>query len=145
MDTKKFDNQGTRVVAHRGLSGLERENTASAFVAAGKKLKLEISEFKETRSTAQNAWYWLFCSAVAKFLDDAGLTYGEYALPYTGELIHGIHKKVLGLKTTTNLSKDAFSEMCLRLEVFWSEKTGGEFIMPEPPVQYLAMKGYEEL
>lgn len=77
-------------------------------VAAGKKLKLEISEFKETRSTAQNAWYWLFCSAVAKFLDDAGLTYGEYALPYTGELIHGIHKKVLGLKTTTNLSKDAF-------------------------------------
>ena len=35
MDTKKFDNQGTRVVAHRGLSGLERENTASAFVAAG--------------------------------------------------------------------------------------------------------------
>lgn len=114
-------------------------------VAAGKKLKLEISEFKETRSTAQNAWYWLFCSAVAKFLDDAGLTYGEYALPYTGELIHSIHKKVLGLKTTTNLSKDAFSEMCVRLEVFWSEKTSGEFIMPEPPVQYLAMKGFEEL
>lgn len=35
MDTIKFDNQTTRVVAHRGLSGLERENTASAFVAAG--------------------------------------------------------------------------------------------------------------
>lgn len=35
MDTRKFDNQGTLVVAHRGLSGLERENTASAFVAAG--------------------------------------------------------------------------------------------------------------
>lgn len=118
---------------------------ANALLSAGKKLKVEISEFKETRSTAQNAWYHLFCSAVAKFLDDAGLTYGEYALPYTGELIHSIHKKVLGLKTTTNLSKDAFSEMCIRLEVFWSEKTSGEFIMPEPPVQYLAMKGFEEL
>lgn len=35
MNTLKFDNQNTLVVAHRGLSGLERENTASAFVAAG--------------------------------------------------------------------------------------------------------------
>lgn len=35
MNTRKFDNRNTLVVAHRGLSGLERENTASAFVAAG--------------------------------------------------------------------------------------------------------------
>ena len=35
MNTIKFDNKTTAVVAHRGLSGLERENTASAFVAAG--------------------------------------------------------------------------------------------------------------
>ena len=35
MNTIKFDNKNTLVVAHRGLSGLERENTASAFVAAG--------------------------------------------------------------------------------------------------------------
>lgn len=33
---------------------------ANALLSAGKKLKVEISEFKETRSTAQNAWYWLF-------------------------------------------------------------------------------------
>ncbi len=35
MNTIKFDNKSTRMTAHRGLSGLERENTASAFVAAG--------------------------------------------------------------------------------------------------------------
>ena len=35
MNTVKFHNKNTLVVAHRGLSGLERENTASAFVAAG--------------------------------------------------------------------------------------------------------------
>ena len=35
MNTIKFDNKTTRMTAHRGLSGLERENTASAFVAAG--------------------------------------------------------------------------------------------------------------
>ena len=35
MNTVKFNSQNTLVVAHRGLSGLEKENTNSAFVAAG--------------------------------------------------------------------------------------------------------------
>lgn len=35
METVKFDKGDTRVIAHRGLSGIERENTNGAFVAAG--------------------------------------------------------------------------------------------------------------
>ncbi len=35
MDTIKFDSKEAKVVAHRGLSGLETENTCAAFVAAG--------------------------------------------------------------------------------------------------------------
>ena len=35
MNTKKFDKKSTRIIAHRGLSGIEVENTCSAFVAAG--------------------------------------------------------------------------------------------------------------
>ncbi len=35
MDTIKFNKGNAKVVAHRGLSGIEKENTASAFVAAG--------------------------------------------------------------------------------------------------------------
>lgn len=35
MDTIKINKGDALMVAHRGLSGLERENTASAFVAAG--------------------------------------------------------------------------------------------------------------
>ena len=37
MNTVKIDKQGSQVkmIAHRGLSGLERENTCAAFVAAG--------------------------------------------------------------------------------------------------------------
>ncbi len=35
MNTIKIDAKNTLMVAHRGLSGIERENTASAFVAAG--------------------------------------------------------------------------------------------------------------
>lgn len=35
MNTVKINRGNARIIAHRGLSGLERENTASAFVAAG--------------------------------------------------------------------------------------------------------------
>ncbi len=35
MNTKKFKKGNVRVIAHRGLSGIERENTNAAFVAAG--------------------------------------------------------------------------------------------------------------
>ena len=35
MDTIKFDKERTLVIAHRGLSGIETENTNAAFVAAG--------------------------------------------------------------------------------------------------------------
>jgi len=35
MDTIKFEKRKTKVIAHRGLSSFEQENTNSAFVAAG--------------------------------------------------------------------------------------------------------------
>ena len=35
MDTVKIKSKGTKIIAHRGLSGIETENTAAAFVAAG--------------------------------------------------------------------------------------------------------------
>ena len=35
MNTLKIDKKNVRMVAHRGVSGLEKENTNAAFVAAG--------------------------------------------------------------------------------------------------------------
>jgi glycerophosphoryl diester phosphodiesterase len=35
MDTKKINKGAAKMIAHRGVSGLERENTCPAFVAAG--------------------------------------------------------------------------------------------------------------
>lgn len=35
MNTIKIDTKGVKLVAHRGLSGIEKENTCAAFVAAG--------------------------------------------------------------------------------------------------------------
>ncbi len=37
MDTIKIDSKNTRIIAHRGLSGIEKENTNAAFIAAGNK------------------------------------------------------------------------------------------------------------
>ena len=37
METLKLENNKTKMIAHRGLSGLEKENTAIAFIAAGNK------------------------------------------------------------------------------------------------------------
>lgn len=37
MQTVKIDRENTQLIAHRGLSGIEPENTQSAFVAAGKR------------------------------------------------------------------------------------------------------------
>ena len=38
-DTIKIDSKNAKMIAHRGLSGLEKENTAAAFVAAGNRPK----------------------------------------------------------------------------------------------------------
>ena len=35
MNTIKINSDGVKIIAHRGLSGIERENTCPAFVAAG--------------------------------------------------------------------------------------------------------------
>ena len=35
MNTIKFNKKQVKTIAHRGLSGLEKENTCAAFVAAG--------------------------------------------------------------------------------------------------------------
>ena len=35
MNTIKFSKKHVKTIAHRGLSGLEKENTCAAFVAAG--------------------------------------------------------------------------------------------------------------
>ena len=37
MNTIKFEKSSTKITAHRGVSGLETENTAAAFIAAGQR------------------------------------------------------------------------------------------------------------
>ena len=108
----------------------------------GKKITVEVSEKKNKRSSEQNNYYWLFNSELAKFLDEAGLTYGEFELPYTSEIVHDINKKLFDVKTTTKLSVGEFCEYMNKLLLFWQQRTAGEFQMSELPANYLERKGY---
>ena len=50
MNTVKFNKQSVKMVAHRGVSGLERENTCAAFVAAGNRsyfgIETDVQEYQ---------------------------------------------------------------------------------------------------
>lgn len=120
-------------------------NQAELMLNSGKKINVEITEKKQKRSNEQNAYYWLFNGELADFLNNAGCSYGKWAIPYTGELIHEINKKLFGVKTTTKMSVGEFCEYMNKLILFWQERTNGNFCISELPANYLERKGYQIL
>ena len=116
-------------------------DNVTVLLDAGKAVDVTVAEHKVKRTNAQNNYYWLFNGELAKFLDEAGLSYGEYKLPYTGELVHEINKSLFGVSTTTKMKKDEFCEYMTKLMSFWTEKTAGQFIMSESPYGYLEKTG----
>lgn len=115
---------------------------AELMLNAGKRITVEIAEKKQKRSNEQNSYYWLFNGQLADFLNQSGLCYGEHQIPYTGQLIHEINKKLFGVKTTTKMSTGEFCQYMNKILLFWQEKTQGEFMMSELPANYLERKGY---
>lgn len=118
-------------------------NQAELLLNSGKKIVVEVVEKKNRRSNEQNAYYWLFNGQLAEFLNDSGLSYGEYQIPYTQDIIHDINKKLFGVKTTTKMNVGEFCDYMNKLLFFWQDKTNGEFMMSELPANYLERKGYE--
>ena len=53
-------------------------DTAKIMLENGKEVVAEVQEFKHKRTNEQNAYYFLLNNEVAKFLNDCGLTYGEF-------------------------------------------------------------------
>lgn len=117
-------------------------NQAILLLKNSKKVLIEVKEHKNRRSAEQNNYYWLICGEIAEFLNDAGLSYGEFKIPYRGELIHDINKTIFGVKTTTKLDVKEFCNYMTRVILFWQEKTNGEFAPSELPAVYLERKGY---
>ena len=111
---------------------------AKAMIISGKKVEIEVSEYKPKRSNAQNSYYWIFNNEVAKFLNDSGLSYGEHK-----DIIHKINKVIFSRDTTTKMSIGEFCEYMTKIIIWWTEKTNGMFSMPELPDEFLRKKGYE--
>lgn len=131
---------GSRNQVERVFEALKKQ----AYILAdnGKKLTLELAIFKNKRTNAQNAYYWLFNNEVATFLNNAGLTYGKFKIPYTKDIIHEINKKFGGLESTKELTVCEFCNYMDKLIVEWQERTHGEFYMSELPQQYMENRGY---
>ena len=108
----------------------------------GGAVDVEVKKHEHKRSNAQNAYYHLICGEVAKFLDGAGLSYGEYNIPYTGDLLHELNKKLFAIKTTTKLSVQDFCDYMTKVIEFWQEKTNWEWMPSELPESYLISRGY---
>ncbi len=107
-----------------------------------KEICLEVTKTVETRSNAQNRYYFEFNSLVRDTLNKAGCTYGEYELPYTTEIIHDINKKIFGHETTRKMSVEEFCDYITQVSAFWIEKTDGNLEIPELPMSYLVKRGY---
>lgn len=115
---------------------------AQIILANGGTVDADVKKHVHNRTGEQNAYYWLFNRELAEFLDKSGLTYGEFKIPYTKDIIHDINKTLYGVKTTTKLSIGDFCQYMNKLLIFWQERTGGEFQMSELPANYLERKGY---
>ena len=118
---------------------------AKALLDNGKQVDIEVKEHINKRSSEQNAYYWIVNGLVADCLNDAGMTYGEFKLPYNKDLIHDIHKHIFGVRTTTKLKVGEFCDYMTKIFSFWIEKTRGAFEVPELPQSYLERKGYTEM
>ena len=117
--------------------------TAKILLDYGKEVIVEVHEFKPKRTNEQNAYYFLMNNEVAKFLNEAGLTYGEFNLPYSKDIVHEIQKKIFGIETTTKLSIKEFCDYETQVIHFWQERTHGEWQPSELPESYLIKKGYD--
>lgn len=115
---------------------------AQIIIANGGTVDADVRKHVKNRTGEQNAYYWLFNKELADFLDKSGLTYGEFNIPYTKDIIHDINKTLYGIKSTARLSIGEFCQYMNKLLIFWQERTGGEFQMSELPANYLERKGY---
>lgn len=115
-----------------------------SFLKSAKKVSLEVTKTVETRSNAQNRYYFEFNSWVRDTMNKAGCTYGEYELPYTTEIVHDINKKIFGHETTRKMSIEEFCDYITQVSAFWIERTNGALEIPELPKEYLIKRGYGE-
>jgi hypothetical protein len=107
-------------------------------------IDIEIKKHSTKRNSGQNSFYWLNCNDIAKFLNDAGLTFETMAgvkLPYNKDVVHEINVQVFSIKTTTKMSVSEFCEYMNKVFEFWKEKTRFGWQELESTYSYLERTG----
>lgn len=134
--------------AKRVFTNLYRQ--VELLLSNGKELTVELSEVKQTRSIAQNNYYWEFCKQLADFLQEKEIMHRYEVMgvmvekPFTSKSVHeNLNKPMFDIETTTKMSVKQFCEYMDKLLIFWQEKTKNEFKMSERPESYLKNRGYE--
>jgi len=110
-------------------------------------IDIDFKKHSTKRSNEQNSFYWLNCNDIAKFLNDAGLTYEpvkRVKLPYNKDIIHEINVKVFGIKTTTKMTTSEFYEYMENVFNFWKEKTEFQWQEMESTYSYFERTGLLE-
>lgn len=104
-------------------------------------IDVEVTEHKQRRTNEQNRFYWANVSDIVDVLNDAGVTYGEFGIPYSSEILHEINKRLFNVASTAKLSKSEFCDFMNRLQAFWIEKTNGFYAPKETVSSYLERTG----
>jgi len=118
---------------------------AELMLKSGKQIDVEVTEHINKRSSEQNNYLWLLNGWIADCLNDAGVGYGKYQIPYDKDIIHKINKYIFKKKTTRNMPVKNFFEYTRDVMVHWIQETNGAFEVPELPKDYLERKGYTEM
>jgi len=89
-----------------------------------------ITPHKEKRSLEQNNYYFLICSDISNFFNDAGIVFKkakfngiEYPIYWSSNAIHLFNKTIFGINTTTRLTKKEFCEFMEKVFELWIEKS----------------------
>lgn len=106
---------------------------------------------KETRSIAQNNYYWKLCTELAQFFQEHDI-YDEYDAfgihikrHYTKDSVHDkLNKPLVGVDSTRKLSIQEFNEYMTKIIAYWQDVTHGEWMPSEMPMSYLRNRGYTE-
>lgn len=128
MDTIKVGDHGnTKMIAHRGLSGLEKENTMAAFVAAGNRSYFGIET--DVRKAADGEFV-IFHDDITSRVATVNYEIGKTSLDILQQVVLNdidgekgrVDLRIRPLKITFEFAKNMIKSVCLSLKIIFRWK-----------------------
>lgn len=113
MDTIKINKGKTKMIAHRGLSGLEKENTLAAFIAAGNRsyygMECDIHKTKDGEYVVIHDYDTKRVATIEILIKDH--TYSELKEVFLNDIIDGLPKPHLVIPRLVD-----YIDICIKYE-----------------------------